>query len=89
MENDTQDTDKFRKVSADVLKECFRIAITVLFYIVLSIIGLLIAASSFNRTNFLLVILGFSLGSSVIVLSVREIYRMCQFYVKFAYLVTG
>ncbi|RZV06025.1 hypothetical protein BDK88_3977 [Natrinema hispanicum] len=80
MGNDTQDIDKFRKVSADVLKECFRIAITVLFYTVLSVIGLLIAASSFNRTNVLLVILGFSLGSSAIVLSVREIYRIYQFY---------
>ena len=79
MENDTQDTDDIRKVSADVLKECFRIAITVLFYIILSVLGLLIAASSFNRTNVLLVILGFSLGSSIIVLSVREIYRVCQF----------
>jgi len=79
MENDTQDTDDIRKVSADVLKECFRIAMTVLFYIILSILGLLIAASSFNRTNVLLVILGFSLGSSIIVLSVREIYRVCQF----------
>jgi len=82
MENDTQDTDRFRKVSADVLKECFRITITVLFYIVLSVIGLLIAASSFNRTNLLLAILGFSLGTSVIVLSVREIYRICQFYMR-------
>jgi len=79
MENDNQDTDDIRKVSTDVLKECFRIAITVLFYIVLSVLGLLIAASSFNRTNILLVILGFSLGSSIIVLSVREIYRVYQF----------
>ena len=79
MENDTQDTDDIRKVSADVLKECFRIAMTVLFYIILSVLGLLIAASSFNRTNVLLVILGFLLGSSIIVLSVREIYRVCQF----------
>jgi len=79
MENDTQNTDDIRKVSADVLKECFRIAMTVLFYIILSVLGLLIAASSFNRTNVLLVILGFSLGSSIIVLSVREIYRVCQF----------
>ena len=79
MGNDNQDTDDIRKVSTDVLKECFRIAITVLFYIVLSVLGLLIAASSFNRTNILLVILGFSLGSSIIVLSVREIYRVYQF----------
>ncbi|RZV06434.1 hypothetical protein BDK88_3431 [Natrinema hispanicum] len=79
MENDNQDTDDIRKVSTDVLKECFRIAITVLFYIVLSVLGLLVAASSFNRTNILLVILGFSLGSSIIVLSVREIYRVYQF----------
>jgi len=81
MKNDTQNTDEVRKMSADVLKECFRIAMTVLFYIVLSVLGLLIAASSFNRTNVLLVILGFALGSSVIVLSAREIYHVCQFYV--------
>jgi len=79
MENDTQNTDDIRKVSADVLKECFRMAMTVLFYIILSVLGLLIAASSFNRTNVLLVILELSLGSSIIVLSVREIYRVCQF----------
>ncbi len=80
MGNDTQDTYQNRELIKDVLKVYFRASISVLFHIVLSVVGLLIIASSFNRGNVLLVILGFTVGSSIIVLSVREIYRTYQFY---------
>lgn len=51
-------------------------AITTVFYVVLSITGLLILASSFDRSSIFLLVLSFLLGLGIITISGKYFYSL-------------
>ena len=64
-----------REAAKDVFREYLRIAATTAFRIGVAVFGLLITASSFNRSNVILIGLGCLLGIGMIGNSLRGIYR--------------